>query len=146
MYNLKPILSLDMYLPFVFQYVHSFHIYMTYAMLNYQSCMSSSAPCMYLCNKDVFKKCGKRKDFVFINCASGIMKQCSGASVPWLLLLLSLRCSNPFLRYHQRCFFLVCLPFGGFGGLMFDVLQQTFTLFHTCDFSQGKFSLPRLFE
>ena len=41
----------NMYLPFIFQYVLSFHVYMTYAMLNYQSCMSSSAPCMYLCNK-----------------------------------------------------------------------------------------------
>ena len=33
-YNLKPVWSLGMHLPFVIQYVLSFHVYITYEMLN----------------------------------------------------------------------------------------------------------------
>ena len=48
-----------MYLPFVFLYVHSFHVYMTYKMLNVPMPHVLQCPVYVFCNKDVLKNVKK---------------------------------------------------------------------------------------
>ena len=53
-YNLKIVVfGRYMYLPFVIQYVLSFHVISLMKCWMHQCRMSSNAPCVYLCNKDV---------------------------------------------------------------------------------------------
>ena len=62
MCSLRPIVFRYMYLPFVFQYVHSFHVYMSYAVLNVPIMHVLACP-MYVSMYYVRKtsnKCGEK--------------------------------------------------------------------------------------
>ena len=103
-----------MYPPFVFQYVHSFHIYMTYAMFSYQSCMSAGDPCMYLSSRDLFKIMWRKKKEkkVIRRGNSSLSLSFSGSgSPPWLhsvFLMQMLSCSTQKGKLKSPLSFHVC--------------------------------------